>query len=142
MTSTPDPAAPLSRQLRMIWGAMCAGIVLASVVMASLVATGADGGMADAAQPAFFGVAVLSLAGLAVALSVMRGLEDRETREPGYVQSRAIIAIAALEATGFLAAIAAFLTGDLLTLAFIVPMLGFAAVFWPSEARVARWLGV
>ena len=120
---------------------MCAGIVLASVVMAGLVSTGTDGGMTDAAQPAFFGVAVLNLVGLAVALSMMRGLEDREARDAGYVQSRALIAIAALEATGFLAAIAAFLTGDLLTLAFVVPMLGFAVVFWPSEARVARWLG-
>ena len=141
MTYAPANPAALSKQIQMLWGALCAGVVVLYATMGWLTVTEPEPAFADAAQPAFFGVAVLSLAGLGLALWVMRGLEDGTEHTPDQVQQRAIVALAGLEATAFAAAIAAFLTGDLLPLAFGVPMLAFAAVFWPDEARVAHWLG-
>ena len=57
------------------------------------------------------------------------------------VQQRALFAISAVDVTVVVAGVAALLTGDVLALAFGVPLFGFATAFWPSEARVARWLG-
>ena len=135
-----DPLA-LSKQLRTLWGALCAGVVLLSGVMGWLAATEPDAPLGDAAQAVFFGVAALNLLAMVGALAVMRRLEDGTASAPDAVQQRAILALAMLEVGAFAAAIAAFLTGDLFTLAFGASMLGFAFVFWPTEARVARWLG-
>lgn len=139
----PPPSADiaaLSRQLRTLWGAVLAGGALVLAIMGWLAVTG-DPSAPELAQPAFFGVAVLSLGGLVAALALMRTLEDAEARSPVEVQQRALFAIAALDATVVLAGVAAVLTGEVLALAFGVPLFGFAAIFWPTEARVARWLG-
>ena len=147
MTAPPDAAA-LSRQLRTLWSAVLAGGALVLAVMGGLAVSG-EPSVPELAQPAFFGVAVLSLGGLIAALALMRTLEDpgsgpgqaAEPHTPVQVQQRALLAIAALDATVVIAGVAALLTGDVLALAFGAPLFGFAAVFWPTEARVARWLG-
>ena len=139
----PPPSADataLSRQLRTLWGAVLGGAALVLAVMAWFAVT-TEPSAPELAQPAFFGVAVVSVAGLVAALALMRALENAEARTPVEVQQRALFAIAAVDVTVVVAGVAALLTGDVLALAFGVPLFGFAAAFWPSEARVARWLG-
>lgn len=137
MSTAPSDPTALSRTLRTLWGAIAAGGGVILAAMGGLAVTQPPS-LPDAGQAAFFGVAVLSLAGLAGALAIMRTLENRETRTPAEVMQRALVAV---DATVIVAAVAAFLTGDVLALAFGVPLFGFVAVFWPTEARVERWLG-
>ena len=140
MSTPPQDPAALSRTLRTLWGAIAGGGAMILVVMGGLAVSQAAP-LADAGPLVFFGVAALSLAGLASALAVMRTLENRERRTPAEVMQRAIVAVAGVDATAIAAAVATFLTGDVLTLAFGVPLFAFVAVFWPSETRVERWLG-
>lgn len=140
MDEPPTDAVPLSRQMRLLWGAIVAGAAMLIVVVP---AVGTDGPPApDLADGVFYGVAVLSLLGTGFAFWVLRRLEDGEaTGRPDRVRMLGVGALAAAEVPALAAAVGAFVTGNALALAFAVPFLAFAALTWPTEERVARWLG-
>jgi heme/copper-type cytochrome/quinol oxidase subunit 1 len=103
--------------------------------------------MPEYADAAFYVVALLSAVATAGALAVMRAMETRASAAPdpdaalAAVRSLGIVALAMAEAPALAAGVAAFLTGDLLTLAFLVPFLAVVALTWPTADRVAHWTG-
>ncbi|MGB3541437.1 hypothetical protein, partial [Rubrivirga sp.] len=60
----------------------------------------------------------------------------------GALRMFGVAALAAAEVPTLASAIAAFLTGDLLTLAFALPLFAFAWLTWPSDDRVMQWLAM
>ncbi len=137
MTRT-EGATDLDRTLPILWAAIGAGGTLVAVVLA-LVAPDPPT-LPDAADAAFYGVAVLSLVATVAALAIVRGL-DGAPQTDGAIRTRAVMALAMAEGPAILSGLAAFLTGNVLALAFIVPFLAFLALTWPSAERIARWRG-
>ena len=117
-------------------------------VMGWLVVSGADAPLADDAQNVFYLVALLSIGALGLALFLIRTMESRltqassEAEARGTIQSLGLSALAVVDVTAVGSAVAAFLTGDLLVLAFGMPLFAFAALTWPSDGRVSHWLSL
>lgn len=141
-----NDVTPFAQRLRILWLSICMGGSLILGVMGWLAASGQGGTLAENAETAFYLIALLSLGGLGLALFLIRSMEtrllqttsDAEARQT--IQTLGIVALATVDATAILAAVGTFLTGDLLVLAFGVPLFAFAALTWPSDSRVARWL--
>lgn len=86
------------------------------------------------------------MAGLAAGFALVHRMERRLLFDVGTdaeavqtVRQHALPAFAAVEVPALTASLPAFLTGDVLTLAFAAPLGAFAALLWPSDARLARW---
>lgn len=128
----------LDRTLPLLWAAIGAGGTLAAVVLA-LVAP-ASPAMPDAADLAFYAAAFLSLTATGAALALIRSL-DHGANDDAAIRSRGVLALALAEVPAVAAGLAAFLTGNVLALAFVVPFLAFLGLTWPSAERIARWRG-
>lgn len=141
-----NDVTPFAQRLRILWLSICTGGALILAVMGWMAASGQGGGLADSAETVFYLVAFLSISTLGMALFLIRTMESRllqatsEAEAKGTIQSLGLAALAAVDATAVGSAVAAFLTGDLLVLAFGVPLFAFAALTWPSDGRVTRWL--
>ncbi len=128
----------LARTLTLLWSAIGAGGTLAAIVLA-LVAP-ASPAMPDAADAAFYLIAFVSLSATGAALALIRGL-DGPPQDDAAIRTRGVLALALAEMPAILSGVAAFLTGNVLALAFVVPFLAFLALTWPSAERIARWRG-
>jgi len=141
-----NDVTPFAQRLRILWLSVCSGGALILAIMGWMAASGQGGTLADSAETVFYLVAFLSIGALGMALFLIRTMETRllqatsEAQSKQTVQSLGLAALASVDATAVGSAVAAFLTGDLLVLAFGVPLFAFAALTWPSDARVTRWL--
>lgn len=138
---------PTARLLRVLWSAICASGLLLMVVFGAL-ADRETAPLADSAEGAFYVVALVAFAATAGAFALVRAMETRllragsDAEAEGVVRSLGIAALAVAELPAICAGVAAFLTGDPLVLAFGATLFGFAALTWPSDDRVAHWLGL
>lgn len=128
----------LDRTLPTLWAAIGAGGTLVAVVLA-LVAPDPPA-MPDAADLAFYAAAFVSLTATGTALALIRSL-DGGPQDAAAIRTRGLMALAVAEMPAIVAGLAAFLTGNVLALAFVVPFLAFLALTWPSAERIARWRG-
>ena len=142
-----DPAAA-ARPLQALWGAVCAGGLSALVVLTVLAASQPAPAMADRADAAFYACAVYGVVALAFAFWLLRRMESRIVLAPSdaaalaVVRGHGVAALAAVESSAVVAGLAAFLTGNLLAVAFGVPLLAFTALTWPSAGRIAGWISL
>lgn len=134
MTPTPDA----TRTLPVLWGAIGAGGTMAATVLALLHSDPPP--MADQADAAFYGVALLSVLLTGVGFALIRRL-DEGGASPERIRTLGLGALAVTEIPAIASGLAAFLTGNMLALAFVVPFLAFVALTWPTPERVARWTG-
>lgn len=140
--------AAAARPLQALWGALCAGGLAALGVLTALAVSQPDPPMADWADAAFYACAVYGVVALAVAFWLLRRMESRLSAAPSdaaalaVVRTHGVAAMAAVESSAVLAGVVAFLTGNLLALAFGVPLVAFTALTWPSPRRVAGWLAL
>ncbi|MEO1726293.1 MAG: hypothetical protein AAFR95_04645 [Bacteroidota bacterium] len=138
---------PLSddvRALQVIWLAIVGGAVLAVAVLWWVAGRSANAApMAESADVLFMLNALASAGAIVVGFALQRMIParvmSRDTEEAAFGQVRAlgIASVAVMEASALTAGVAAFLTGNALNLAFVLPFLAFAALFFPSGARVA-----
>ena len=137
-----------ARLLRTIWLAVCGGALAILAVMGGLAATSGAPPLADARNGVFYGVALLAAVLTAGAFALLRTMESRllragsEAEARQTVQSFGIAALATAEVPAILGAVGAFLTGELLTLAFGLTLFAFAWLTWPSDDRVRQWLAL
>ncbi|WP_420456348.1 hypothetical protein [Rubrivirga sp.] len=142
----PD-ASSVARPLRILWGAICASGALAMAVLGALAVTG-EPPLPQAAEGAFYASALLSVGTIAGAFALARAMEGRllragsDAEAAGLVRTFGVAALAVAEVPTLAGAAAAFLTGDLMPLAFGVPLFAFAWLTWPSDGRVAHWLSL
>lgn len=137
------PTPPPARPLPLVWGAIGAGGTIGAIALAS--AAPAPPAMPEHADAAFYAVALLSAVATAASLAVMRRLEARLPAAPdaqAAVQSHGILALALAEVPALASGVAAFLTGNVLVLAFVVPFLAVVALTWPTADRVAHWMAL
>ncbi len=144
---SPEQVAADRRLLAVIWLAVTLGVVLLAAVMAFLTATNTEA-RGEGGAVFFYVSAALSMAAIAGAFAVQRGLEARLPSAGSYaevaalVRTRAILSAAVMEASALFACVAAFVTGELVNLAFLVPVFAFLFLFRPSEARYRHWLAL
>ena len=137
-----DPAA---RPLRALWGALTAGGLVALVAMTALSLTEAPA-YPHLRDAGFYACALYGTAALAVAFVLLHRMQTRLAVAPtqaaalAAIRSHGAAALAAVESSAVLAGLVVYATGNVLALAFGVPLVAFAAVTWPTEARVAGWL--
>ena len=140
--------ASFARLLRTIWLAVCGGAVAILAVMGGLAVTSGEPPLADARDGVFYGVALLAVGMTAGAFALFRSMEGRllragsEAEARQTVQSLGVAALATAEVPAILGAVGAFLTGELLTLAFGLTLFAFAWLTWPSDDRVRQWLSL
>ena len=117
-------------------------------VFGGLVVSGSGGSLGEHGEAAFYTVALVGLVGLIGAFALLRRMEGRllqagsDAEAESVVQSYGVAALAAVEGVAVAGGVAAFLSGDLLPLAFGAPLFAFAWLTWPSDARVAHWLAL
>ena len=149
-TATPSPppeqVARDRRMLSIIWRAVMFGVILLAGVMVFLVTTGTE---ARSGGAAFFYVnALVNVAAIMGAFAVQRGLDARLPRAGTYaeaaslIRQRSILSAAVIEASALVAAVAYFVTGEAINLAFLVPFFAFMLLFRPTEARYRHWLAL
>ncbi len=73
-------------------------------------------------------------------LACIRAGSDAEAE--GTLRTFGVASLAAAEVPALAGATAAFLTGDMMSLAFAVPLFAFAWLTWPSDDRVGMWLSM
>ncbi len=141
---TPEQLAADKRTLRVIWLSISMGVVILCAIMTFLLRSGSGGSLAD--NSLIFGLnAVINVVALITGFSIQKKLDATVPTLESYadaialIRTRCIISIAAVEASAMFAAIAMFLTGEFLNLAFVIPFFAFAWLFFPSEARFAYW---
>ena len=140
--------ATVARPLRVVWAAVCAGAALAVGVMGGLAVRAERHPLGDHAEGAFYAVALVGVAATAGAFALVHRMERRlvhagsDAEAEALIRSYGVAALAAAEVPALAGATAAVLTGDLLPLAFGAPLAAFAALVWPSDARVAGWLAM
>ena len=142
------PAADVALPLRIVWLAVLGGAVAAIGTMTWLSAVrSTPAPLAERAEGAFYVVALIGVAGTAAAFALVHRMAGRlqtagsDAEAERTVRWHGVAALAAAEVPALAGAIAVFLTGDFLALAFAVPLFAFAALLWPSDDRVAQWLG-
>lgn len=137
---------PLSddvRALQVIWIAVVAGALIAVGVLWWLAGQSETPPMAEMADTLFLINAGVSIAAIVGGFTVQRRLPqqaaaaDTETGAMNRVRTFSILALAVMEGSALVAGVMAFLTGNALNLAFVVPFLAFAALFFPSDDRIA-----
>lgn len=137
-----------SRPLQALWGAVTAGGVTALTVLTALSLSQPTAPATGQADNAFYACAVYGIVALALAFWLLRRMETRVAAAPSdaaalaVARGHAVAALAAVESSAVLAGLVVFLTGNLLALAFGVPLIAFAALTWPSAARVGGWLAL
>lgn len=137
----------LARTLRILWLAICASGGLAMAVFGYL-ATTSEPTMPEAAEVGFYGVALLSMVATGIAFTLIRAMERRllqtetESEAGGIIRTFGIGALGTAEMPAIASGVAAFLTGELLVLAFGMMLFAFALLTWPSDDRVAYWLAL
>ena len=142
---SPEQVAADRRLLAIIWLAVTMGVVVLAGVMGFLAGGDAE---APGGEVFFYVSAALSVAAIAGAFAVQRGLEARLPEAGSYaevaalIRTRSIISAAVIEASALFACVAAFVTGELVSLAFLVPFFAFMFLFRPSEARYQHWLAL
>jgi hypothetical protein len=140
----PDAPRPTDdlRSLQIVWGALTAGVLTATGVLGGLTLAREGTALTEHAAGFFFANAAANLVAVLAAFAVQRRMLDRlpaqGTRAEfvAAVRTAGVISLACLEASALLACVAAFLTGELINLAFVVPFFGFALVFFPTAARL------
>ena len=144
---SPEQLATDKRILRIIWLAVASGVILISAVMTFLVRSGSGGTMAEGGL-IFTINAALNVASTLLGFSIQKKLDatlpsaGSYTEAMGLIRTRCILSIAVVEGSALFAAVATFLTADLLNLAFVVPFLAFAWLFFPSDERFSYWLAL
>jgi uncharacterized membrane protein YiaA len=140
-SDTPQPDADV-RTLQIVWGALIAGVALATAVMGGLAFASQDAALAEDAETFFLINAAVSILAVIGAFAVQRRMVDRlpaqGTRAEliATVRTSGVLSLALLEGSALLACIAALLTGELINLAFVVPFFAFAVLFFPTAARL------
>ncbi len=135
------------RTLRVIWLAVASGVILISAVMTFLVQSGSGGTMAEGGL-IFTVNAALNITSILLGFSIQKKLDaslpsaSSYAEAMGLIRTRCILSIAVVEGSALFAAVAVFLTGDLLNLAFVLPFFAFAWLFFPSDERFAYWLAL
>jgi len=142
---SPEQLAADKRTLRVVWLAVASGVILLSAVMVFLVQSGSGGTMVEG-NLIFTINAILNVASLLFGFSIQRKLDatlpsmGSYDEAMGLIRTRCILSIAIVEGSALFAAIAMFLTGEFLNLAFVVPFFAFAWLFFPSDTRFTYWL--
>jgi hypothetical protein len=143
----PD-AAPSASTLRILWLGICGGALALMAVMGWLATTSGDAPLAESRDLVFYGVALVAVAATAGAFALFRAMEGRllqagsDAEAAGLIRSFGIPALATAELPAILGAVGAFLTGELLTLAFGATLFAFAWLTWPSDDRLGYWLSL
>lgn len=144
----PDDAPPFARTLRILWLGICGGALGIMVVLGWLAATSGDAPLAESRDLVFYGVALATVGATVGAFALFRRMETRllqagsDAEAAGLVRSFGIPALATAEVPAILGAVGAFLSGELLTLAFGATLFAFAWLTWPSDDRVGYWLSL
>ena len=144
---SPEQLAADKRTLRIIWLAVASGVILISAVMSFLVQSGTGGTMTEGGL-IFTINAALNIASILFGFSIQKKLDAALPSAGGYteamglIRTRCILSLAVVEGSALFAAVATFLTGDFLNLAFVVPFFAFAWLFFPSDQRFAYWLAL
>jgi hypothetical protein len=144
--SDASPALESLRRLQLVWGVVVVLVLVATIALVAL-AAGRSGTPPAAAWagPVFYGNALINLGAHLLALATLRRLPllvaTTPTAEAAVDETRRVglPALAALQMAAFLAVGAAYLTAEWVNLAFLVPFIGLAALYFPSRGRVARW---
>ncbi|MEM1118533.1 MAG: hypothetical protein AAF845_04560 [Bacteroidota bacterium] len=137
-----------AQPLRIVWAAVIAGAAMVVAVMGWLATETEAHALAEHAEVGFYAVALLSAATIAGAFALIRVMEGKlmaaesDAQAEGLIRTFGIASLALAEVGAFAGAIAAFLTGDLLALAFAATFFGFAFLVWPSDDRVGGWLAL
>jgi hypothetical protein len=140
----PDAMQPTDalRSLQIVWSALTAGVLMATGVMGGLTLAGEGAATAENAESFFFANAALNIVAIIAAFAVQRRMVERlpaqgtRAEVVAAVRTGGVVSLACLEASALLACVAAFLTGELVNLLFVVPFFGFALVFFPTAARL------
>lgn len=138
----------IAQPLRIVWAAVCGGAALALGVMGWLAVRTEGPALPEHADLAFYAVALLGVVALAGAFWLVQRMEVRllaagsDAEAEAALRSFGAAALAAAEVPALAGAVASLLTGDLLPLAFGAPLFAFAALLWPSDDRVGRWLSL
>ena len=142
------PAMPdLARSLRTLWAAITVGGLSALAILTVLSVTADTHAFPGRADDAFYLCALFSAAALGVAFWLISRIPARVGAAPSEaaagasVRALGVAAMAAAEASAILAGAAVFITGNVLVAAFGAPFLAFAALTWPTDARVAARMG-
>ncbi len=136
-----------ARSLRTLWTAIGVGGLMALTILVVLSVTGGSPALPERADDAFYLCAIYSALALAAAFFLLSRIPARVDAAPSEAAANAAIrtfgvaALAAAESSAILAGAAVFITGNVLVAAFGVPFLAFVALTWPTDARVAAWLG-
>lgn len=139
-------SAPAARSLRALWAAVTLGGLSAVAVLTVLAAMADTHPMAGRADAAFYVCALYSAAAMVAAFALLARMRSRVAAAPSEAAALAtarthgVAAMAAAESSAILAGLVVFLSGNVLAAAFAVPFVAFAALTWPTEARVAGWL--
>ncbi len=145
---TPPPArlAQDLRVNRLIWTAVAAGVVILTTVLTYLASTRAEPPASDLAV-LFYVNAALSMGAIGAGFWMQRTLTEALPKAGTYeeaallIRTRGIVSIAVMEASALFAAVATYVTGELINLAFVLPFFAFLALFFPTEARYTFLLG-
>ena len=141
-----DPVAA-ARPLRALWGALTAGglTALAALTALGIVQSPPSPNLAD---QAFYVCAIYGVVALGAAFALLRRMQTRVANTPSdaaavaTIRGHGVAALAAVESSAVLAGAVVFLTGNVLAVAFGIPLVAFAAITWPTEERVAGWLAL
>ena len=143
----PD-ATSFAPTLRILWLGICGGALAIMAVMGWLAATSGPAPLAGSRDLVFYGVAFVAVAATVGAFALFRAMEGRllqagsDAEAASLIRSFGIPALATAELPAILGAVGAFLTGELLTLAFGATLFAFAWLTWPSDDRVGYWLSL
>lgn len=140
--TNPPPSDNDLRTLQIVWSALVAGVLLATGVMGGLTLAGQGAALTDDAETFFFANAALNIVAIIGAFAVQRRMVDRlpaqgtRAEVVAAVRNAGVLSLALLEGSALLACVAAFLTGQLVNLLFVVPFFAFALLFFPTAARL------
>lgn len=144
-----DPRPADLRTLHLVWSALLGGVALMTVVLGTLTIIGYGRAFDEGTAVFFYVNAAINFSAVLAAFAVQRRLMDHRlpatgTRAEGLaaIRTAGVLSLAFLEGSALVAGVAAFLTGELVNLLFVVPFFGFAAVFFPTTARVEAWLNL
>lgn len=144
--SSPDDLHDWTRALQTLWATLLGGPFLALLAAAAALAAGLSPTRAPAGDTLFYLNGLANTAALAWAFAMQHTtrLATRRASDPGDRLAHAYAlgrrALLPLAAAALLACVAAFASGAWVHLAFLLPVLGFGVLFFPTDARIRRWL--
>lgn len=134
------------RQLQLIWAALSGTVGAMALAAGALVLASEQEVEAGFAAALFYASAAAGIAALLAAFWVQRRLLDRLPSHASHseamadIRSSGVVSMAIMEGAALVAVVAAFLSAQLIPLLFLVPFFGFAAFFFPTEARLEALL--